>query len=375
MFPPRRQPVVGDPDPNRSSAPAPTVVTDTGSVVPSDPRPVVPTDTRSAIPPRRIGLRRPSAFVAGGALALLTASTVACADVLAAAGVEDRLAATSLTRAQATSPGPTTDPGTELASTSTGAPTGTPTETPTVTPSATEPAPAQSPPPAPPLAPTPAPTPTPRAPARSSVTGPAAAAGKIGIPAIPLAAYQRAASRMASCGIPWWLLAGIGKVESNHAAGGRVDRKGTVRGAIYGPRLDGTLAGSAVILDTDGGALDGDPEYDRAVGPMQFLPGTWRSVKRDGNGDRVADPQNIYDAALAAGVYLCRSGPLRDEAAMTRALWSYNGSAAYARAVLGYARAYRDAAAPPPPPAPAPTSALAATPAVTPVPAPAPSAG
>ncbi len=221
----------------------------------------------------------------------------------------------------------------------------------------------------------------------SRVYGPAGATGRAGIPVIPLAAYQRAAARLSGCGIPWWLIAGIGRVESGHAAGGRVDAAGKVRGAIYGPRLDGSLRGTMIITDTDGGRLDADPAFDRAVGPMQFLPSTWSWAGRDGNGDGVLDPQNVYDAALAAGAYLCRFGSLRDQAAMERAVFSYNGSAAYVNDVMTIGRAYGGIAAPttststtttqaPPPapaPGPAPAPAPAPAPPAPPAPAPAPS--
>lgn len=229
----------------------------------------------------------------------------------------------------------------------------------------------------------------------SSVSGPAGPYNRYGIPIVPMAAYQRAAGRLGGCGIPWWLLAGIGQVESGHAAGGRVDSTGRVRGAIYGPRLDGSLAGTAVMADTDGGAVDADPAFDRAVGPMQFLPATWSWAGRDGNGDGRADPQNVYDAALAAGSYLCRFGSLSSEEAQGRALLSYNGSPAYVRSVLEAAQAYHELADPSakpgatssptttsapapspvrPPAAPAPAPAPAPTPAPSPatVPAPAP---
>jgi len=139
--------------------------------------------------------------------------------------------------------------------------------------------------------------------------GGAGAVGAMEIPVSVLAAYHRAEQNIMqsdpSCHLPWWVLAGIGRIESGHASGGRVDESGTTRGTILGPRLDGSLAGTAVIADSDGGALDGDAAYDRAVGPMQFLPGTWRSWGRDGNGDGVVNPHNVYDAATAAGVYLC----------------------------------------------------------------------
>ncbi len=55
------------------------------------------------------------------------------------------------------------------------------------------------------------------------------------------------------------------------------------------------------------------PTYDRAVGPMQFLPGTWGRWGSDGDRDGVSDPQDVDDAALAAARYLCertlRPGP------------------------------------------------------------------
>lgn len=69
----------------------------------------------------------------------------------------------------------------------------------------------------------------------------------------------------------------------------------------------------ARIADSDQGRLDADPVFDRAVGPMQFLPATWTHVGRGGNGEGVADPQNLSDAAQATAAYLCRFGPLNTE--------------------------------------------------------------
>ncbi|GAA3496975.1 hypothetical protein GCM10019016_040760 [Streptomyces prasinosporus] len=128
-----------------------------------------------------------------------------------------------------------------------------------------------------------------------------------GIPATVLRAYRAAEASVGrtdpGCRLPWELLAAIGKVESGQARGGAVDRNGTTLGRITGPPLDGR--GFALIRDTDGGAHDGDTVYDRAVGPMQFLPSTWARWGTDGNGDGRADPNNVFDAALAAGHYLC----------------------------------------------------------------------
>ncbi|MEV5604121.1 lytic murein transglycosylase [Streptomyces sp. NPDC052299] len=165
-----------------------------------------------------------------------------------------------------------------------------------------------------------------------------------GIPATVLAAYRRAETTMGrsdpGCRLPWQLLAAIGKVESGHAAGGRVDKNGTTVSPILGPVLNG--AGFANIADTDGGAYDGDATYDRAVGPMQFIPSTWAHWGRDGNGDGRRDPNNVYDAALAAGAYLCAgTRDLSIPSDMNRAILSYNHSETYLRTVLSWLEFYR----------------------------------
>ncbi|HET8600220.1 MAG TPA: SdrD B-like domain-containing protein [Segeticoccus sp.] len=168
-----------------------------------------------------------------------------------------------------------------------------------------------------------------------------------GIPLIVLDAYRQAAATMAAqdprCGVPWWLLAGIGRIESDHAAGGRVDAQGTTRGTILGPLLDGSMPGTSVITDSDGGRLDGNAQFDRAVGPMQFLPSTWAAVASDGNGDGVRDPNNVYDASLGAARYLCAGGGnLRTVTGLTAAVLRYNASMSYVRSVLTWGTAYRD---------------------------------
>ncbi|MFM9373634.1 lytic transglycosylase domain-containing protein [Streptomyces sp. Da 82-17] len=173
---------------------------------------------------------------------------------------------------------------------------------------------------------------------------PARTRAESGIPATVLAAYRRAEASVArtdpACRLPWQLLAAIGKVESGQARGGDVDAHGTTRQRITGPPLNGD--GFALIRDTEGGAWDGDAVYDRAVGPMQFLPGTWRRWGTDGNGDGRADPNNIHDAALAAGHYLC-AGPrdLSVRADLERAVLSYNYSRAYLQLVLHWLEFYR----------------------------------
>jgi membrane-bound lytic murein transglycosylase B len=168
------------------------------------------------------------------------------------------------------------------------------------------------------------------------------------IPALTLRAYREAAAWAAGfeadCRLSWTVLAGIGRIESNHGLFGgpatRFSPGGTVSPRITGPPLDGN--GVASIPDTDGGRWDGDAAWDRAVGPMQFIPTTWRSLGRDGNGDGVADPNNLFDAAVSAAGYLCLSGggSLADTARLRQAVYGYNHSWPYVDAVLGWARFY-----------------------------------
>ncbi|WP_030745553.1 lytic murein transglycosylase [Streptomyces sp. NRRL F-5135] len=172
------------------------------------------------------------------------------------------------------------------------------------------------------------------------VTGPAEA----GIPATVLAAYKQAEKELAKskpgCNLPWQLLAAIGKVESGQARGGRVDAGGTTISPILGPVLNGN--GFANIPDTDNGEFDGDSTHDRAVGPMQFIPSTWDKWGQDANGDGRRDPNNIYDAALAAANYLCAgSRDLSVQADLDRAILSYNHSQEYLNTVLTWFEYYK----------------------------------
>ncbi|MFG2371561.1 lytic transglycosylase domain-containing protein [Streptomyces sp. NPDC048504] len=165
-----------------------------------------------------------------------------------------------------------------------------------------------------------------------------------GIPATVLDAYKKAETELAAskpgCNLPWQLLAAIGKVESGQARGGQVDANGTTTSKILGPALDGN--GFALIKDTDHGLYDGNSTYDQAVGPMQFIPSTWAWAGRDGNGDGVKDPNNVYDAALAAGHYLCRNDwNLSTDAGLRSAILSYNNSTDYLNTVLSWLEYYR----------------------------------
>jgi len=167
--------------------------------------------------------------------------------------------------------------------------------------------------------------------------------GALRIPSMALAAYRNAERLMAlaqpNCGISWNLLAGIGRIESLHANNGATDAHGTAVRPIYGPTLDGSLPGNEIIVQSM--APNGQPTYARAMGPMQFLPGTWARYASDGDGDGKADPQNLFDASLAAARYLCSGGlNLRDPSQVLSSILRYNNSMPYAQNVLGWAAAY-----------------------------------
>ena len=168
-----------------------------------------------------------------------------------------------------------------------------------------------------------------------------------GIPNIALNAYRVAAARIdnvdPSCGLDWALLAGIGRVESDHGqVGGAVlDSNGTTTPPIIGPALDGKHW-DYIPAPANGEQLDGDAVYAHALGPMQFIPQTWAVYGADANGDGVADVFNINDAALGAARYLCAAGgDLRTVAGQKRAVLTYNHSDEYLAQVLALADAYR----------------------------------
>ncbi|MCQ9367469.1 lytic transglycosylase domain-containing protein [Brevibacterium sp. 91QC2O2] len=168
-------------------------------------------------------------------------------------------------------------------------------------------------------------------------------AGVTGIPHRVLLGYVTAANwidqRSAGCNLDWSTLAGIGYVESHHGTiySGQVEADGVTRPKIVGVQLDGVK--TAHIADSDGGEYDGDARYDRAVGPMQFIPGTWRKSAVDGNGDGKKDPQNIDDAAFTAAQYLCAGGKnLAAGAAWRQAILSYNNSPEYVAQVSSAAQ-------------------------------------
>jgi len=179
---------------------------------------------------------------------------------------------------------------------------------------------------------------------RVDPTWAARTAAATGIPVRAVLAYGSATltlgSQQPGCRIAWNTLAGIGAVESAHGthSGARLLASGTSVPAIRGPALNGKGVGT--IRDSDNGSWDGDRSWDRAVGPMQFIPGTWRRWGTDGSGDGVADPNQIDDAALSAARYLCASGSMASGDGWRAAILSYNHSDAYVNSVAAVANRY-----------------------------------
>ncbi|MCP2235880.1 hypothetical protein LY41_001699 [Prauserella halophila] len=172
-----------------------------------------------------------------------------------------------------------------------------------------------------------------------------------GIPARAAAAYGRAEMWLRGdrpdCHLSWSTLAAIGQVESRHGAAGGdrgigIDGRPATR--IVGPPLDGSQ-GRAQVRDTDRGEIDGDSTWDRAVGPMRFLPAQWQRWGERATGDGGGpDPQDIDDAALTAGRYLCADGRDLDTAGdWWKAVDGFRGPAApdgYARRIVERADVY-----------------------------------
>ncbi|WP_285683980.1 murein transglycosylase [Actinoplanes sp. NBRC 103695] len=169
---------------------------------------------------------------------------------------------------------------------------------------------------------------------------------RVGIPVVAVQAYGYAelvAARTApNCHLSWTTLAAIAEVESSHgsANGAVLNADGSVQPPIYGLPLDGK-GGRQLIADTDKGGLDGDSTFDRAVGPLQFVPATWQEMQVDADNSGASDPNDIDDASLAAALYLCKGGrDLSKADAWWDAILTYNAVRPYAQKVFDAANEY-----------------------------------
>jgi soluble lytic murein transglycosylase-like protein len=95
--------------------------------------------------------------------------------------------------------------------------------------------------------------------------------------------------------------------------------------------VDPSYLASINFIESNFGRVTG-PSSAGALGPMQFLPGTWQAF---GGGGNVNDP---HDAILGAAHYLVYNGAPAD---MRNAIWHYNNSFDYVDSVESFARAYR----------------------------------
>lgn len=166
------------------------------------------------------------------------------------------------------------------------------------------------------------------------------------IPVRAMQAYARTeiSQREAApeCSLRWNTLAGVGSVESAHGTlgGAGLDAAGVPSKRIIGPPLNGENGTRAIEATKESTALHGDEEWDRAVGPFQFLTSSWQQYGADADGDGEADPHDIDDAALGAANHLCDHE--RDLAGdgWVKAVFAYNNSMAYVKKVRGIADSY-----------------------------------
>lgn len=179
----------------------------------------------------------------------------------------------------------------------------------------------------------------------SAGASPASASAVAEIPDFLLPHYQ--ASPVCG-GLSWQVVAAVGWVESRHGRA-RLDpatkqwrsvdaRTGDTDPPIVGPALDGSAGTRAIPATPAGTAYTGDPRWDRAVGPMQFLTSSFRAWAVDANGDGQANPHNAFDAIATAGRYLCNGSS--HLGSLDAALRRYNNSAAYVAQVQSKALSY-----------------------------------
>jgi hypothetical protein len=174
-------------------------------------------------------------------------------------------------------------------------------------------------------------------------------AAEAGIPGPAVRAYANAQlAEPKGCSVGWTTVAGIGWVESQH---GTVDSRtlgedGHSSTPILGPALDGDPF-AAIRATSQTTAWHGDRTWDHAVGPMQFIPSTWEQWGSDGDGDGVADPNDIDDAAATAVAYLCADGhDLTSGSGWADAVFGYNHDDSYVASVHAAASEYAARTAP-----------------------------
>jgi hypothetical protein len=113
--------------------------------------------------------------------------------------------------------------------------------------------------------------------------------------------------------------------------------------AEYCPGLSWTVLAAIGEIESGEGANDG-PSSAGALGPMQFMPGTWAMWGMDGFGQTgPADIMNPLDAVPSAANMLCADGATNGIKGLTQAIFDYNHAVWYVDEVLELASEYANA--------------------------------